>query len=213
MFALFVFLLLATSIIFWNRYNYYGVNVDATLIGAYTNLLVFNATIFTPIAAYFFYDNWKEQKKLIKLANIASDALDICNELRHSILQIRIAHHNSPLGLFRATMLLRPFKENLREPDRYIGQLFQKVRMIENISGNQGLNILVKDILNNKLNLENYMNNIFRKKWSYEENQKYVKNKTIEISQNIATLEDELYCYIRYEDKTPKKIKLNEGQG
>lgn len=28
-----------------------------------TNLLVWTATLFTPIAAYFFYDSWKDQKK------------------------------------------------------------------------------------------------------------------------------------------------------
>lgn len=36
---------------------------DQTAKGAVlTNLLVWTATLFTPIAAYFFYDSWKEQK-------------------------------------------------------------------------------------------------------------------------------------------------------
>ena len=53
---------------------------DQTARGAvFTNLLVWSATIFTPIAAYFFYDSWKDQKNyelkkelMIKLSELVS---------------------------------------------------------------------------------------------------------------------------------------------
>ncbi|PPC04604.1 hypothetical protein SOI76_14850 [Acinetobacter pittii] len=55
-------LIFVTTIIFIAVNVLLGIAVDSGLIGAYTNLLVFNATLFTPIAAYFFYDNWKDQR-------------------------------------------------------------------------------------------------------------------------------------------------------
>lgn len=53
---------------------------DQTARGAvFTNLLVWTATLFTPIAAYFFYDSWKDQKNydlkkdlLIQVSNLVS---------------------------------------------------------------------------------------------------------------------------------------------
>ncbi|NNH78311.1 hypothetical protein HLH17_11645 [Acinetobacter sp. ANC 5380] len=53
---------------------------DQTARGAvFTNLLVWSATIFTPIAAYFFYDSWKDQKNyelqkelMMKLSELVS---------------------------------------------------------------------------------------------------------------------------------------------
>lgn len=54
---------------------------DQTAKGAVlTNLLVWTATLFTPIAAYFFYDSWKEEKRyeitkelMIDISTILSD--------------------------------------------------------------------------------------------------------------------------------------------
>lgn len=53
---------------------------DQTARGAvFTNLLVWTATLYTPIAAYFFYDSWKEQKNydlkkelMIKVSELVS---------------------------------------------------------------------------------------------------------------------------------------------
>lgn len=56
-------LIISTTIIFVLANYLLDIKLDSGLLGAYTNLLVFNATLFTPIAAYFFYDNWKEQRK------------------------------------------------------------------------------------------------------------------------------------------------------
>lgn len=38
-----------------------------------TNLLVWSATLFTPISAYFFYDSWKEQHNKTVLSNEAKE--------------------------------------------------------------------------------------------------------------------------------------------
>lgn len=57
------YLILITTIIFVVVNLLLDISIDSGIIGAYTNLLVFNATLFTPIAAYFFYDNWKDQRK------------------------------------------------------------------------------------------------------------------------------------------------------
>ena len=57
------YLILVTTIIFVVVNLLLDISIDSGIIGAYTNLLVFNATLFTPIAAYFFYDNWKDQRK------------------------------------------------------------------------------------------------------------------------------------------------------
>lgn len=62
LFLIFVFLWLTTTVIFWVACTKNGIKLDATLIGSYANLLVFIATLFAPIAAYFFIDRWKEEK-------------------------------------------------------------------------------------------------------------------------------------------------------
>ncbi|WP_180044486.1 MULTISPECIES: hypothetical protein [unclassified Acinetobacter] len=79
MFGVFFILWLTTTGIFIFFCRYYGVYGTEGSIGAYANLLVFDATIFAPIAAYFFYDNWKEQKNyelkkelMIKLSELVS---------------------------------------------------------------------------------------------------------------------------------------------
>lgn len=55
--------LLAFIILFYSfNTNPASVGNDLNAKGAvFSNLLVWSATIFTPIAAYFFYDSWKEQ--------------------------------------------------------------------------------------------------------------------------------------------------------
>ncbi len=199
MFLLFFMIWLISTIIFYSFCITNGIKIDATLIGSYANILVFNATIFAPIAAYFFYDMWKKQNKLVQLANIANDTLDVCYELRSSIFDIRIAHNNSFFGIFRITMIFKPFKEELLYPDKYIRKILQKTRVIEEISGNKNLTVIVRDIINLKLEIENHLNNIFVKKWNYKNNDDHVKNKVSEISRKIKKLEDELYKYIRYE--------------
>lgn len=79
MFGVFFILWLTTTAIFVFYCNYYDVRGTEGSIGAYANLLVFDATIFAPIAAYFFYDNWKEQKNyelqkelMMKLSELVS---------------------------------------------------------------------------------------------------------------------------------------------
>ncbi len=76
MFKVFVFIWLLSTVIFIAFCNYYGVEGDGSSIGAYMNLLVFDATIFAPIAAYFFYDNWKEQHNLTKKVQKAEMLLE-----------------------------------------------------------------------------------------------------------------------------------------
>lgn len=61
LFILFIFLWALSTVIFTSFCIVYKLPFKDA-IGAYTNLLVFDATIFAPLAAYFFIDNWKEQK-------------------------------------------------------------------------------------------------------------------------------------------------------
>lgn len=63
LFSMFCFILFSTSIMFFSLCAFFHISKE-TVISAYTNLLVFNATIFAPLAAYFFIDNWKDQKNL-----------------------------------------------------------------------------------------------------------------------------------------------------
>lgn len=62
MFVLFFFLWLVSTVIFTAICMSKGISITEGSLGAYANILVFDATIFAPIAAYFFYDNWKDQK-------------------------------------------------------------------------------------------------------------------------------------------------------
>ena len=63
LFSMFCFLLFSTSMMFFSLCAFFNISKEI-VISAYTNLLVFNATIFAPLAAYFFIDNWKDQKNL-----------------------------------------------------------------------------------------------------------------------------------------------------
>ena len=63
LFILFFFLWFITTVIFTAFCLVYDIEMDAGSIGAYANFLVFDATIFAPIAAYFFIDNWKNEKQ------------------------------------------------------------------------------------------------------------------------------------------------------
>jgi hypothetical protein len=86
MFKVFAFIWLLSTVIFIAFCNYYDVVGDSSSIGAYMNLLVFDATIFTPIAAYFFYDSWKEQHNAKLCSDIAQriwGKLDLVSNLTH----------------------------------------------------------------------------------------------------------------------------------
>lgn len=86
MFKVFFFIWLLTTVIFIWFCNYYKVYGDGSSIGAYMNLLVFDATLFAPIAAYFFYDNWKEQHNTKLCSDIAQriwNKLDLVSSLTH----------------------------------------------------------------------------------------------------------------------------------
>lgn len=68
-FELIVKLIIAYSTLLAFIILFYSFNTDPASVGndlnakgaVFSNLLVWSATIFTPIAAYFFYDSWKEQ--------------------------------------------------------------------------------------------------------------------------------------------------------
>ena len=68
-FELIVKLIIAYSTLLAFIILFYSFNTNPASIGndlnakgaVFSNLLVWSATIFTPIAAYFFYDSWKEQ--------------------------------------------------------------------------------------------------------------------------------------------------------
>ena len=63
---------------------------DQTARGAvFTNLLVWTATLFTPIAAYLFYDSWKEQHNKTVLCEAAKKVYYILHNERVELYELK----------------------------------------------------------------------------------------------------------------------------
>lgn len=75
MFVLFFFLWLVSTVIFTSICMINKISITEGSLGAYANILVFDATIFAPIAAYFFYDNWKIQHNAKLYYDLGSEVL------------------------------------------------------------------------------------------------------------------------------------------
>lgn len=203
LFKLFIFIWLASTVVFVFFCYFYNVRGTEGSIGAYMNLLVFDATIFAPIAAYFFYDNWKEQNSLIKLAEVSYESIIICNELSSNLIAIRISYNNSLFSIFRITMATNPFKKEFQKIDKNKESLLINLRFISGLSGNPITLEKYKSIRKNIFLIEYCINEIKRKNWSYEKNRLEVKKLTEETRKLIKELEEVLFLYTKYNPPAP----------
>lgn len=89
MFVLFFFIWLVTTVIFITFCRIYAIHGTEGTIGAYANFLVFDATIFAPIAAYFFYDNWKIQHNKALLSEEAKSVYYLLHKERVCFYELR----------------------------------------------------------------------------------------------------------------------------
>lgn len=87
---IFIFIWFTSTVIFTVFCRIYNINGDDGSIGAYANILVFDATIFAPIAAYFFYDNWKIQAHYKNISDAAKDFINNYNEIIIKINKISV---------------------------------------------------------------------------------------------------------------------------
>lgn len=97
---------------------------DQTARGAvFTNLLVWTATLYAPIAAYFFYDSWKEQKNYDLKKNLIEKIIEGVSSTQYSIL-MRMRYANA----------LTEINKNLI--------VFKNIESITNIEGQREYHIL-----------------------------------------------------------------------
>ena len=79
--GIFTLLWIVTTVIFVCFFNYYEIQAVDIGIGAYINVLIFDATIFTSIAAFLFFNNWKQEVLFTKKLEILEKCLDLNMEM------------------------------------------------------------------------------------------------------------------------------------
>ncbi|MCJ8163137.1 hypothetical protein [Acinetobacter zhairhuonensis] len=172
---------------------------DQTAKGAVlTNLLVWTATLFTPVAAFFFYDSWKEQKNyefkkeiLIKLNDLAaSEYIKILKKSRSADRLKKIKDEIIILSDFNK--VLESMNNDIFNEMYALAKIHQKLTgksvIIDlkekfDLNSFEIVNILSKleiqyNLYYKKLNLESSINNQYR---SYKKGEKDVV--TIEINE------------------------------
>lgn len=105
---------------------------DQTSRGAvFTNLLVWTATLYAPIAAYFFYDSWKEQKSYDLEREQLSNALNQLSKISTDLYKSRSDIHQ--ISKVATQIVYVPSYLKRKEFD-YVHELFTLYSFINNYS-------------------------------------------------------------------------------
>lgn len=67
LFATFISIFILSTLLFY--FSTKNLNLDSGYVGAYVNLLVFDATLFAAITAYLLVDSWKKQHNTSKISH------------------------------------------------------------------------------------------------------------------------------------------------
>lgn len=141
---------------------------DQTAKGAvFTNLLVWSATLFTPIAAYFFYDSWKDQKNY-----------ELKKELMIKLSELVSTQYIKITKYARMTDRLKQVKEyEIRLPSFYkvkhsydsdlLNEIFSILEIYEGFSNDSSLKKYKDNFDNSAFSLSIYLKNIEKKYEDY----------------------------------------------
>ncbi|MBJ8445919.1 hypothetical protein [Acinetobacter bereziniae] len=123
LFLLFIFLWGISTVIFIAFCKVYALPFKDA-ISPYTNILVFDATIFAPLAAYFFIDNWKKQKQYEigkqYAENILKTLTNINKNIENSYFSIKNIGESIIFHLENSNKISPQAQSNLKKTINYI---------------------------------------------------------------------------------------------
>lgn len=136
MFVLFFFLWLVSTIIFTSICMIKGISITEGSLGAYANILVFDATIFAPIAAYFFYDNWKAQHNKTVISYEAKEVWSLLVELSIETLDLDYEYYNlynkEYLYFYNQSKLNKEIEKLKQKTEKYMMRFYHFSELTEN---------------------------------------------------------------------------------
>ncbi|TCB55591.1 hypothetical protein [Acinetobacter terrae] len=113
---------------------------DQTARGAvFTNLLVWSATLYAPLAAFFLYDSWKEQKQYEITKELMIDVITVLSDLYIKIGKaINLAERLKEIDNDKITLQSFINAKELRNVDD-LNKIYALIHLYENITGDKAL--------------------------------------------------------------------------